>query len=64
MAWPARQIERCTAITHNSIINSVKETGERLPETEAVETIPEVGEIDELQTFVGKKKTISLYRQQ
>lgn len=60
----ARQMERCTGISHNSIINWVKETGGRLPETEAVETIAEVGEIDELQTFVGSKKTSSLYRQQ
>lgn len=62
MAWGARLIERCTGIIHNSVINGVKETGKALPETEAVETIPEVGEIEELQTFVGSKKTSSLYR--
>ena len=90
MAWPAKQIERCTPIailagvvkffptptlpeparsglrnsqmiqdcyiTHNSIINWVKETGGRLSETEAVETIPEVSEIDEIHIFFGQKK--------
>lgn len=34
-----RQIERCTGISHNSVINWVKETERRLPETKAVETI-------------------------
>lgn len=52
-----RAIERCTGISHNAVINWVKAKGARLPKTESVETIPEVGEIDELQTFVGSKKT-------
>ena len=56
MASPARQIERCTGISHNSVINWVKETGGRLSETEAVETIPEVSEIDEIQIFVDSTK--------
>ncbi|UNU22073.1 hypothetical protein D0A34_27470 [Microcoleus vaginatus PCC 9802] len=56
MAWRARPIERCTGITHNSVINCSKETGGRLSETEAVETIPEVSEIDEIQIFVDLTK--------
>ena len=51
MAWGARQIERCTGISPNSVINWVKETGGRLSETEAVETIPEVSEIGEIAIF-------------
>ena len=52
-----RQIERCTDVSHNSVINWVKEVGQQLPEHPSIETIPEVGELDELQTFVGSKKT-------
>ena len=33
--------------------------GERLPDAYAPETVPEVGELDELETFVGSKKTKS-----
>ena len=46
-----RQIERCTDVSHNSVINWVK------PEQPPIETMPDVGELDELQTFVGSKKT-------
>ena len=59
-----RAIERCTGVSHNAIINWVKATGALLPETEVIEMIPEVGEIDELQTFVGSKKTRFGYGQQ
>ena len=51
-----RAIERCTGISHNAVIDWVKETGAKLPETEEIENIPEVGELDELQTFVGSKE--------
>lgn len=52
-----RAIERCTGVSHNAVINWVKATGARLSEVEPVERIPKVGELDELQTFVGSKKT-------
>lgn len=52
-----RAIERVTGISHNSVINWVKELGQQLPDAPAPEVIPEVGELDELQTFVGSKKT-------
>ena len=51
-----RQIERCTDVSHNSVINWVKEAATQLPEFPPIDTIPEVGELDELQTFVGSKK--------
>ena len=35
----------------------VKEVGELLPNAYDAETIPQVGELDELETFVGQKKT-------
>ncbi len=34
----------------------VKQVGKLLPDSYNSETIPEVGELDELETFVGKKK--------
>ena len=51
-----RAIERVSGVNHNTIIRWVKATAERLPEAPSVEEIPEIAEIDELQTFVGKKK--------
>ena len=52
-----RQIERCTDVSHNAVINWVKQAAQQLPEHPPIETIPDVGELDELQTFVGSKKT-------
>ncbi len=40
-------------------MNWVKAIGQLLPEAYDPETIPEVGELDELETFVGSKKTKS-----
>ena len=54
-----RAIERVTDIHHTTVINWVKQTGELLPDAYDPEVIPEVGELDELQTFVGSKKTKS-----
>ena len=52
-----RQIERCTDVSHNSVINWVKQAAKQLPEQPPVEIVPNVSELDELQTFVGSKKT-------
>ena len=51
-----RGIERVTSVHHTTVINWVKQVGERLPDAYAPEEIPQVGELDELQTFVGAKK--------
>ncbi len=59
-----RAIARVTDIDHGTIINWVKEKGEKLPDEPQDEEIPEITEIDELyakryplgQTFVGCKK--------
>lgn len=55
-----RAIERVTKVSHATIINWVKEEGENLSDSPELETVPEVGEIDELQTFVGSKKEMDL----
>ena len=54
-----RTIERVTGVHHTTVITWVKQVSERLPDSYASEEIPEVGELDELQTFVGSKKTKS-----
>ena len=52
-----RAIERVKGVHHTTIITWVKKVGKLLPNTYDPETTPEVGELDELETFVGQKKT-------
>jgi hypothetical protein len=59
-----RAIERIKGGHHTSIINWVKQVGELLPNAYNPETIPLVGELDELETFVGSKKTRSGFGRQ
>ena len=54
-----RGIERCTGVHHTTVIHWVKQVGELLPEAYDPDDIPDVGELDELQPFVGQKKTNS-----
>ena len=44
---------------HTTIIYWLKQVGEHLPDAYEPETVPEVGELYELETFVGSKKTKS-----
>lgn len=46
-----RAIERFKGVHHTTVGNWVKQVGEQLPDTYE----PEVGELDELGTFVGSK---------
>jgi len=52
-----RAIERVTGVHHTTVIYWVKQLGSQLPDMLESEPIPEVGELDELETFVGSKKT-------
>ena len=52
-----RGIERSTGICHNTVINWVKQASQTLPHEDY--EIPETAQIDELQTFVGSKKSKS-----
>jgi len=54
-----RAIERVKGVHHTTVIHWVKQLGEQLPDTPQTSEIPEVGELDELETFVGKKNTKS-----
>jgi len=51
-----RAIERIKGVHHTSIINWVKQVGELLHDAYEPDTIPLVGELDELEKFVGQKK--------
>ena len=50
-------IERVMGVHHTTVINWVKEIGNKLEKTPPASEIPEITQIDELQTFVGKKKS-------
>jgi transposase-like protein len=51
-----RAIERITQVNHNTVIRWVKQVGNQLPDNSSDNKIPQVAQLDELQTFVGKKK--------
>ena len=56
-----RAIERATGVNHNTVINWVKQTSSNLPDAPLASEIPEVTQIDELETFVGKKNKFWLW---
>lgn len=64
MAWDLRAshtlreraIERAKGVHHTTVIAWVKQIGELLPDAYDPEVTPKVGELDELETFVGSKK--------
>lgn len=51
-----RAIERSTGVHHTTVIYWLKQIGSQLPDAPPINEIPEVGELDELETFVGSKK--------
>ncbi len=59
-----RAIERVKKVHHTTVINWVRQVGSTLPDTPYRSEIPEVTEVDELETFVGSKKTRYGYGQQ
>lgn len=59
-----RGIERVKGVHHTTLITWVKLMGELLPDACHPQAIPEVGELDELETFLGSKKTLFGFGQQ
>jgi len=53
MVWVLEKSERIKEVSHVTVMNWVKKLPEKLSDTPELESIPEVGELDELQTFVG-----------
>ena len=54
-----RAIERVKGVHHAIISKWVRAVGAKLPDAYEPDSIPQVGELDELETFVGSKKTKS-----
>ena len=54
-----RAIERVKKVHHTTVIYWVKQIGATLPKNPETKEIPEITEIDKLETFVGSKKTKS-----
>ncbi len=54
-----RAIERVKGVHHTTVIYWLKQVGKQLPDAYDPNNIPEVGELDERETFVGSKKTKS-----
>lgn len=52
-----RAIERVKGVHNTTVMAWVKEVGKLLPNAYNPEITPQVGELDELETFVGQKKT-------
>ena len=52
-----RAIERIKGVHHTTVLYWLKQVGNLLPDAYDPEVKPEVGELDELETFVGSKKT-------
>jgi transposase-like protein len=55
-----RAIERLKNVHYTTVITWVKKTGKILPNLPEGDEIPEVTQVDELETFVGKKNKIWL----
>ena len=51
-----RAIERVKGVHHTTVLNWVKQVGKLLPNAYQPEITPEVGELDELETFIAQKK--------
>ena len=51
-----RGIQRVTEIHHTTIMRWIRQAGVSLPDAPESREIPEVTELDELQTFVGNKR--------
>jgi len=50
-----RGIERVTQIHHTTVMGWIRSAGHQLPDAPEAEEIPEISDLDELQTFVGSK---------
>lgn len=54
-----RAIERVSGVHHTTVIYWVKQRAEQLEDAAKAAEVPEVGELEQRETFVGSKKTSS-----
>jgi transposase-like protein len=59
-----RSIERVMGVHNTTVMDWVRQVGGNLPDYYNPNQIPQVGELDELETFVGSKKIRSGCRRQ
>lgn len=59
MEWASVIPTRVTGVHHTTVIYWVKQHGSQLEDAPKTDATPEVGELDELETFAGSKKTRS-----
>ena len=60
MVRDSELLSALACVHHTTVIYWLKQIGEKLPDAPPTEEIPEVGEMDELETFVGSKKTLMI----
>ena len=48
-----RAIESCKGVNHNTVIKWVKQAGDALHDAPPADEVPELAQLEELQTFVG-----------
>lgn len=51
-----RGIERVTEIHHTTVMHWIREAGHQMKDAPESEEIPEITDLDELQTFIGSKR--------
>lgn len=51
-----RGIERVTNIHHTTVMHWIREAGQGIADAPQSDEIPEITDLDELQTFVGNKR--------
>ena len=56
MAWAFEELKESKMCIILQLLNWVKQAGKLLPDFYEPGRTPQVGELDELQTFVGSKK--------
>lgn len=64
MVWDFEQLKELKRCIIRQSLTFFKQVGKLLPDFYDPETNPEVGELDELETYVGSKKTKFGYGQQ
>ena len=52
--------EQVTGLSHTTVVSWLLQVGNLLSDTYDSGRVPEIGELNEVQTFVGKKKSIDL----
>jgi hypothetical protein len=59
MAWDFAPLNAVRSVSHNTVIQWVKQAGKQLRAVPESQMIPALAQIDQLQTFVGSKQTKS-----